>query len=203
MADDDTKALVRADAGQVDAYERDYMGEGTVRYRDKMVAGSRLNLFFAALTAVMLGAGALQGTLLSSLAALPIIAAIWLIFGVLRVSVTDTHVAVQYALWGPKIPLASIESVTAIKYSWASFGGWGIRRGADGWMYNMIGDGGNAVRIVWSERGAQTVTYVGTRTAAELARQIERAMQALPAAEEEPPALTSAAEEPPALTSGE
>ena len=191
MADDEEKALVRADSRHVDAYERDYMGEGTVLYRDKMVAGTRLNVLLGALALFTIGVGAVQGAVLSSLAGLPILALVWLLFGVLRVSVTDAHVNVQYALWGPKIPIAAIESATAIKYKWTSFGGWGIRRGAEGWMYNMIGDGGNAVKIVWSDRGERKVTFVGTRTADELARQIQRAQRALPAAAEEPAALKS------------
>lgn len=191
MADEE-KALVPADTRQVDAYERAYMGEGTVLYRDKMVAGTRLYVFLGAIAALIFGIGAVQGTVASSLVSLPILAAFWLLFGVLRVSVTDAHVNIQYAVWGPKIPLAAIESATAIKYKWTSFGGWGIRRGPEGWMYNMIGDGGNAVKIVWRDGGERKVTFIGTQTAEELARQIDKAQRALPAAaKEEPAALTS------------
>jgi len=182
-------ALVRSEGTTgVDAYEREYMpGEGAMLYRDKMVAGKKLNLFLGALAVIIVGAGIAEGTLASALIGLPIIALVWLLFGVLRVSVSENVVNVQYGVFGPKIPIHAIESATAMKYQWATFGGWGIRRGPDGWMYNMLGDGGNAVKIVWRDgAGKRKITYVGTSTAEILAEEIAKARRALPAAPERP-----------------
>ena len=182
-------ALVRPDASEpstaLDAYEKEYMGGKTVLYRDRMVAGTKLNLLLSAVGLFVLGSAIASGSMASALIGLPVLALVWLLLGVLRVTVSKEHVDVQYGVFGPKIPLHAIESAVAIKYNWLAFGGWGIRRGIDGWMYNMLGDGGNAVRITWRDRkGQEIVTYVGTKTADRLATEINRAQQALPAADQ-------------------
>ncbi len=183
------QALVRAETSEVpDAYERDYMrGEGTVLYRDKMVAGAKFNLFLATLGALVVGASAIEGSMLAALITLPLLAMVWVLFGVIRVTVSEEALNIQYGIFGPTIPMRAIESATAIQYTWASFGGYGIRKAPDGWMYNMMGDGGNAVRIVWRDpKGASKVTYVGTKTAETLAKQIRRGQRALGPAQPQP-----------------
>jgi hypothetical protein len=109
---------------------------------------------------------------------------LWALFAVLRFTVSEGAVDVQYGLFGPKIPTSAIESADAIDYDWKRFGGWGIRRSLDGeWMYNMPGDGGRAVRIVWrDEQGKRRVTNVGTPSPEPAVAAIRTAMRALPSA---------------------
>jgi hypothetical protein len=193
VVDEEEKALARRSDDLPDPYERQYMkGEGLVLYRDKMVAGRTFNLVMGAIVALSTIQAALTGTWLGLLTLLPILAIGWVLFGVLRVVVSEGNVTIRYGLLGPTIPVHAIESAQAIEYKWAVFGGWGIRRGPEGWMYNMIGDGGRAVKIVWTDaKGKRRVTYVGTRTADDLAAAIGKARRALPRASE-PPALGAA-----------
>jgi hypothetical protein len=180
----ESKDLVPVEAGRTpDLYERKYMpGEGTVLYRDKRRAPWQLQALFATS-----GLGALIATIASGqLWALPIVLPplllIWLLFAVLRVTVSEGHVNVQYGLMGPKIPIGAIESAEAITYDWKTYGGWGIRyAGKREWMYNMPGDGGRAVRIVWHDARGRRVTAIGSRQANDLAASIHHAQKALPA----------------------
>ena len=100
-----------------------------------------------------------------------------LFFAVLRVKVTTEHVDVHYGLIGPKIPLASIESVEAVTHDWNSFLRWGITPvGRGEWLYAIAGDEGRAVKIVWrTKSGGRQVHYLGSPDADELAATIESA----------------------------
>lgn len=196
----DPEALVPVEAARPpDPYERAYMpGEGVVLYRDKSRAPWQIHALFAfgvlSVFGTALAAGGAAGGALALALGLPVIAVAWLLFAVLRVTVSEGHVNVQYGLFGPTIPIAAIESAEAVRYDWKRFGGWGIRRSLVGdgeWLYNMPGDGGRAVRIVWRDaRGRRRIHLIGSRRADELARQIARARAALPAAAR-PTALTS------------
>lgn len=195
----DPEALVPVEpARPPDPYERTYMpGEGVVLYRDKNRASWHLHAVFALSTMAVFGAalaaGGAAGGAVGLAIGLPMIALLWLLFAVLRVTVSEGHVSVQYGLFGPKIPIAAIESAEAVRYDWKKFGGWGIRRSLTGeveWLYNMPGDGGNAVRIIWRDaKGRRRIHLIGSRRAEELARQIGRARAALPAGAR-PAALT-------------
>jgi hypothetical protein len=169
-----------------DPYERDYMrGEGLVLYRDKTSSPWQLHTLFGVIAAGIIAAAILNpGGWVSAALSLPIIATLWLLFSILRVTVSQGHVNVQLGLFGPKIPIAAIESVEALDYDWKQFGGWGIRLNAKGeWMYNLPGDGGRAVKMVWRDRkGRRKVTYVASRQNEQLAATIERARAALPPA---------------------
>lgn len=174
-----------------DPYEAEYMrGEGLVLYRDKSRAPWPLHAILGVATALMIASaftapGAWVGTLIS----LPIIALTWVLFSVLRVTVSQGHINVQYGLFGPKIPISAIESAEAVEYDWKRFGGWGIRVNTKGeWIYNMPGDGGRAVRVAWrNAKGKQKVTYIGSLESEHLAQQIAKARALGPA--HEPPAL--------------
>ncbi len=48
----------------------------------------------------------------------PLLMLIWLLFAVLRVTVTKEHVVVQYGVFGPKIPIDAITSAEEIDYDW-------------------------------------------------------------------------------------
>lgn len=81
---------------------------------------------------------------------------VWILFSALRISVTAKEVHVQYGLFGPRIPVEAIESCEPCDYDWKQYGGWGIRYGRDGSVaYNMLGDGGRAVRITY-KKGTKT-----------------------------------------------
>jgi hypothetical protein len=167
-----------------DAYERDYMrGEGTVLYRDK-TSSWQMTAICAAVAAVaivkMLLAPALWA---EGVIGLAILTVVWLLFSVLRVTVSEGHVNIQLGLFGPKIPISAIESAEAVQYDLKGFGGWGIRRNRAGeWLYNLPGDGRRAVRIAWRTRkGKRRVTYVATRESEQLSATIEQARAALPA----------------------
>ncbi|MCH9685159.1 MAG: hypothetical protein K0V04_27225 [Deltaproteobacteria bacterium] len=190
-----SRALAKSDAGNTpDAYEREYMkGEGLVLHRAKQRAPWFLHAIFgAAALSVLLPVFAGQsGALLGAAIGLPIVALAWMLFAVLRVTVSEGNVNVQYGLIGPTIPVAAIESAKATRYHWTKFGGWGIRRNLHGeWIYSMPGDKGRAVRVVWrNAKGRKKVTFIGSSEHEALAEAIATARKALPAAGPDPVAL--------------
>jgi hypothetical protein len=161
---------------------------GAVLYRDKRVAPKYWHLLFGLPTLLTL-AGVPMTLLhvgnhpapLWMAAIFPVFAALlallWVGMSVLRVTVSNTDVNVQYGLFGPKIPLAAIRSAAAVSYNWAEFGGWGIRRSLGGtWAYTLPGDGGRAVKIVWTDgKGVERSTLIGCGDPDALAAAIERA----------------------------
>lgn len=163
-----------------DLYERAYMpGEGVMLYRDKRRAPWQLHALFGAIATLYAMLGVLQPWALVSL---PPLLLVWLLFAVLRVNVSEGHVNVQFGLFGPRIPIAAIESAEVTRYDWKAYGGWGIRRAGERvWAYNMPGDGGHAVRIVWHDARGQRTTVIGSSHAAGIADAIARARKALPA----------------------
>ncbi|MCA9648569.1 MAG: hypothetical protein H6712_23995 [Myxococcales bacterium] len=193
MPDEPPTALAPVGETSPDAFEREYMrGEGAVLYRDKMVAGRKTNAVLALVTALLAFKAISTGALGSLVVGLPLLAAAWVLLGVLRVTVSERTVDVKLGLLGPTIPMEGIESAMAIDYRFGGIGGWGVRRGPEGWMYGILGDSRRAVKIRWrDERGRTRVTYVGTRTAEALAAAIDRGRRALPAGPE-PRALEGA-----------
>lgn len=178
-----SKDLVPVEAGRSpDLYERKYMpGEGTVLYRDKRAAPWQIHALFVLPLLTLVGTSVATGSLLAMAVSLPPLLIVWLLFAVLRVNVSEGHVNVQYGLFGPKIPMSAIESAEAISYDWKTYGGWGIRyAGKREWMYNMPGDGGRAVRIVWHDARGRRVTAIGSRHADELVAAVQTAQKALP-----------------------
>lgn len=163
-----------------DAYERDYMtGAGKILARHRMVSGWKFNGFMAGLSAFMLTGPILAGAMGTVAGYSALLATLWLGLAVLRVTVSEHHVNVQYAVFGPTIPLEAITSVAAIRYKALRHGGWGMRRRKGGRLYNMMGDGGHAVEINWlDEQGAPKMVTVGYREAEALAADIRAAMAA-------------------------
>ncbi len=183
--DDPTALARRQSPGAVDDYERKYMaGEGLVLHRAKQRAPWMLNALFGSLSLVSVVPvlTGVPGAWASALLTMPILFVLWMLFAVLRVTVSEGSVDIQYGLFGPTIPIASIESATATTYRWVRYGGWGIRRGPGGeWLYNMPGDGGKAVRIVWRDaKGRHKTTLVGSKDNEALAQAIAQAQKALP-----------------------
>ena len=183
--DEDSLAPVEAGGRVPDRYEAEYMkGEGVVLYRDKSRAPWPLHAIFGVGTLITIASAfTAPGAWVGVAATVPILLIMWLLFAVLRVTVSQGHVNVQYGLFGPKIPVESIESAEAVEYDWKQFGGWGIRLNSKGeWMYNMPGDGGRAVRIAWRDKkGKAKVTYVGSLQSDDLAAQISAARALGPA----------------------
>lgn len=81
----------------------------------------------------------------------------------------EVHVQFVYMWRRRKIPLGEIHAVRAVTYSpIRDYGGWGIRRGARGWAYNVSGNRG--VEIEMADRRH---LMVGSQQPEELARAIE------------------------------
>lgn len=141
-----------------DPYVAKYMsGQGGVLYFAKMTAPRVFHLLF--LLPLLVSAGSALVThaslLVPLVSVLPLLL-VWTLFSALRISVTPKEVHVQYGLFGPRIPIEAIESCEACAYDWKQYGGWGIRYGRDGSVaYNMLGDGGRAVRITY-KKGTKT-----------------------------------------------
>lgn len=186
--DDEERALARPDEvgmAVADPYERKYMqGEGMVLYRAKQRMPWQMlallgGLGLTAVVPLLLGVPLAWVNLLTTL---PILVVVWVLFAVLRVTVSQGAVDVQYGVFGPKIPIAAIESVAPVEYKWTTVGGWGIRRGPGGsWVYNMPGDKGRAVKIEWRDaKGRRKVTLIGSKDHHTLAKAIASARHALP-----------------------
>ena len=164
----------------VDGYEEKYMSaDGGVLYRDKMVG--KWPWHAALLSPVLISGliGVIQGAplvgLLAAAAAAGVMVPIWLLFSVLRVTVTTREVHVQFGLWGPKIPIAAILSCKAVDYNWKQYGGFGIRYRAGTWVYNMVGDQGKAVQVQWMDGDNKKTTIISSKDNATLAAAINHA----------------------------
>jgi hypothetical protein len=155
----------------VDDYERQYMGGGGILYQTKAKAPWFFHLLLlmpALLSSVIITLSAIldpkapSWILLMILPSVLVTFPLWMLFAVLRATVTTTHVHIQYGLFGPKIPLENIQSCEGVAYNWTQYGGFGIRRARDGsWAYNMMGDQGKAVKLTWTdEKGRSTTTLV-------------------------------------------
>jgi hypothetical protein len=175
--------LIKGAGRGEDVYEARYMpGAGGVVYRDKIIAPRwfhllmSLPLLCSLIAALATGGGMID--LLPLLVAVPLLLFVWLTFSVLRITVSREQVVLQYGLLGPKIDVASLVSAEAVEYDWKRFGGWGIRRNMRGeWAYNMMGDAGHAVRLVYREGKRERILYVSSHHPALLADAIQRAMR--------------------------
>lgn len=162
-----------------DDYARKYMGGDRVRFLDKVRIPPWLH-------ALLLGTGALA-TLTVALAGAPeampftIVPTLltWGLLSAIRVAVTDTHVHVQYGLFGPQIALDDVVAAVVEDYPWLRYGGWGIRRGLDGaWAFSVPGRGGKAVRIRYRAGGKVKEVVVSSENATALAAAIHEAASA-------------------------
>lgn len=169
----------------VDDYENQYMGGGAILYQSKAKAPLSFHLLML-LPAIMTSLALSLATLdpkapswipLLILPSLLVTLPLWLLFSVLRVTVTSAHVHIQYGLFGPKIPLESISACEGVAYDWKKYGGFGIRRGADGsHLYNMMGDQGRAVKLTWTdEKGKVTTTLCSASDPEAFVRAVNKA----------------------------
>lgn len=167
LSDDNKKNETAIAVRGSDDYERSHMtpDEG-VLYRDKFVSHWSWHAIMGAtglastLPLLLTPEGAEQWPMILLMAAS--LAIVWLMFAVLRVSVSSQKVQIQLGLFGPEIPIEQITRAEAVDYDWKTYGGWGIRRGKDGsWAYNMVGDAGRAARIEYTdEKGKERAVLV-------------------------------------------
>lgn len=167
----------------LDPFEARYMiGSGHVlaRYRGRPGAGYHAMFGFVALVVALSASGPAQ-----ILFALALLVPIWLMFAIVRVTVTPSHLDVKYGPFGPRIPLAQIDSVEPTRYHWSSWGGWGIRRklGTGEVLYAMPGDQGHGVRVRWTPPdGRQHSAVVGVREPSTIVDAVAAARRVLPPA---------------------
>lgn len=171
-----------------DRYEEAFMqGSGAVLYRDKTVLPrwaqglmSALTVLPLAVTGAVVAGGAEPGVLLAGLAGSTVAGMAGVLFAVLRVTVSERELHIQYGPFGPRIPIDEVASVEVVEYSLLKYGGFGIRLGIDGSMiYNMLGDGRRAVRLKLTKgRPARTI-LVASREPEALASAIEEAKRRL------------------------
>lgn len=170
-----------------DPYESGYMtpdGE-EVLFRDKFIARWPWHAIMGAATLITvgsLGLPALVGGPLTPwwvwlLSVLPMLA-IWILFAVIRVTVTTRNVHVQMGPLGPKIAIEDIVSAESVDYDWKTYGGWGIRyKPGQGVAYNMMGDGGEAVKLVRrTKAGKERDVLVSSSQAPLIVDAIQRAL---------------------------
>ncbi len=147
-----------AQAPATDAYEAKYMsGGGGALYFAKLTAPRFFHAIFLLPLLISVGSALVAHAplIVPLLSVIPLFL-VWILFSALRISVTAKEVHVQYGLFGPRIPIEAIESCEPCDYDWKQYGGWGIRYGRDGTVaYNMLGDGGRAVRITY-RKGTKT-----------------------------------------------
>ena len=169
----------------VDGYEAQHMVDGAkVLHTEKQVgpwywhAGllSPGIVGAVAMLASMAATGMLAVGIVSSVVIALLFAALWILFAVLRTVVTSEALHVQFGIWGPKIPIADVVEVEAVSYNWKKYGGFGIRKATDGsWLYNMVGDGGHAVKVRWRDGGKEKVTLIGSKEAGSIVAAVQKA----------------------------
>jgi hypothetical protein len=162
------------------------MGDaGEVLLREKAIAPLSWQLLFGGMVAlelitmvVMLVAGMGPVALAIFLPAALAFFVLWMLFAVIRVSVSANFFHVQFGLFGPKIAVADIVSAESIRYDWKEFGGWGIKRSfRDGTIiYNMWGDDGRAVKVTYRDgKGELKRVAVGSSNADAIVVALQRA----------------------------
>lgn len=129
-----------------DRYEAEYMAaEGGVLHERRRMPGWFFGLM-GVIGLVELVASVATANPLPALVAFPIIVAVTLLLSHLRVVLTETHLHIQYGLWGPKVAVEDIVAMRVEPYSMMRYGGFGIRRSIDGyWAYSTPGGSGQAL----------------------------------------------------------
>lgn len=150
-SDKPPEALAKPAVREPDAYERRYMSDhGTALFRTKRAAPTWLRRVTGG--AVLLGLGlAITPAWPAAVVLLPAGLAAWTLFSVLRVSVCERRVLVQYATVTAEIPIAAIERAEVISRDRGFFGEP---------IICMPGDRGAALRITWRDGDTRRVTAV-------------------------------------------
>lgn len=163
---------------KLDPYEAKYMSTGgAVVFRSKLRSNWKVPAYTGALAAFIAVWGATHANLAVGLVSAFLILFTGVMFSVLRVVISSTHVDVQYGIFGPKIPLSAIKSVEPVIHGYQSLFRWGITPLRSGeWLYTVAGDEGRAVKITWTTgRGKRRVHYLGSHDHERLAAAIDAA----------------------------
>jgi hypothetical protein len=186
-----SKELATVPARLPDKYEARYMaGLGRVLHRDKHMMPWPIQAIILAPGLIAAAGAFAAGLWYVGLGVLPVFLLLWILFVSLRVTVSEGAVNVQYGLFGPTIPTASITAAEATTYDWKRYGGYGIRRAKGEWLYNMPGDEGRAVRIHWRDsKGKERTHLIGTPNPDQMMAAIDEARKLLPGEVGEVPAL--------------
>ncbi len=75
-------------------------------------------------------------------------------FRALEITIDDHQLTIGFPVYHDRVPLDQIIACRRIRYRWWEFGGYGIRWGRRGKMFNVGGDGGRAVELTRRGRGA-------------------------------------------------
>jgi hypothetical protein len=160
----------------IDDYERSYMGGDAPLARSRIANPWWFHALFAPPIVALIFAAVTTPQALVPLLLLPLMLLLWICIWFLRLTVTPTHVHVQYGLFGPKIPVSAIQRASAETYEWTDYGGWGIRyRPGIGWAYSVPGGGGRGVKIAYGEGARTKEVFVSTDRPDEIVAAIERA----------------------------
>ena len=115
-------------------------------------------LFSPAILVLVLVALQTSGSRVSGLVMAGAIAVFLLVlayaFRALELTIDDQQLTVGFPIYHARVPLDQISACQPIRYRWWEFGGYGIRWGRRGMMLNVGGDGGRAVELRRSGRGA-------------------------------------------------
>jgi hypothetical protein len=100
----------------------------------------------------------------------------YLVRTTLRIHVDDETLRCGFGPFGLTIPRARIERAEAVSYSWATYGGWGVKGGFDGSLaYTVLGDGGRGVRVTYrNARGRRRTVLLSSRRPEDLANALTR-----------------------------
>jgi hypothetical protein len=186
-----------------DGYDELIEAGSRVLHRDKMIGGWKWQVLLMSPALVAVGVTAVTASTsepwLAVIAAAGVAVAtilpIWVLFSVLRITVSTERVHVQYGLFGPEIPVAAIQSAVVTEYRTIRTG-YGIRYlGHATWLYNMLGAEGMAVRIEWLDGATRKTTIVSSNDPAALVMAIRQAQVAVEGCaalcgEEPPPEVT-------------
>ncbi len=162
-----------------DDYEKKFMGAEDIIYREKQTMPAWLRILVALMVMATLSAISTGGLWLFALLPVYLVTGLLLfMMSSLRVTLTNEQLNIQYGLIGPEIPLSKIESAEPIKYSLLDSGGWGVRYSLTkrSWIYNVMGDQGNAVQLKYRTKNEKQKTIIiGSTDAPQLLRAINAA----------------------------
>jgi hypothetical protein len=158
-----------------DSYDAKIASEGETRYRDKLVSRSLAGLFGGASLFAFGLAGV--GIALGVAAGLGF-AFLGLTRTVLRTALTDTDLRVHWGMWGPTIPLSSIEEVS-VREDCTRTAMNEVMRDPGSPRVRMVGPFSRppVVDLVWTnEKGVKERLWLGAGDADGLAAAIRRAI---------------------------
>ena len=180
MGSSEQLPILRDPDSELDPYESEYMSrDGEIVWRSKLRSNWQVHAFTGTVALVGLAWCFAQARF-----GVGIALAVWTLltgvfFSVIRASVSTTHVDVHYGLFGPRIPIAAIESAEPVTHEHRGFLRWGISPlGRGEWLHMVPGDEGRAVKITWVARnGQRRVHWIGSHDPEGMASAIHAAKQ--------------------------